>query len=152
MYYTGCDFASSTPPTPFPQLLWGRSLRMSSATKKKAVDKREAVQRRKSKLTHLQRQERYQQLKNERLQREREEYESLTPEQKRRRDLKDEKKARKSARGKQKVRWGPGGRNERPLALFSLGSPLVAALAREAFWRMACHAGVLVRLMTVLTR
>lgn len=79
---------------------------MSAATKKKAMDKREAVQKRKSKLTHLQRQERYQQLKNERLQREREEYESLTPEQKRRRDLKEEKKARKSARGKHKVRGG----------------------------------------------
>lgn len=88
---------------------------MSAATKKKAMDKREAVQKRKSKLTHLQRQERYQQLKNERLQREREEYESLTPEQKRRRDLKEEKKARKSARGKHKVseRWKLGARSER---------------------------------------
>eukprot|EP00752_Nemacystus_decipiens_P001964 g1890.t1 len=80
------------------------NLKMSAATKKKALDKREAVQKRKSKLTHLQRQERYQQLKNERLQREREEYENLTPEQKRRRDLKEEKKARKSARGKHKLK------------------------------------------------
>lgn len=90
---------------------------MSSATKKKALDKREAVQKRRSKLTHLQRQERYQQLKNERLQREREEYESLTPEQKRRRDSKDEKKARKSARGKQKVWCKLGGPSERPSSI-----------------------------------
>lgn len=39
-------------------------------------------------------------LKNERLQREREEYEGLTPEQKRRRDLRDEKKAKKVASSK----------------------------------------------------
>lgn len=97
-------------PPPSPRCV-DRSLRMSAATKKKALDKREAVQKRKLKLTHLQRQERYQQLKSERLQREREEYESLTPDQKRRRDLKEEKKARK--RGKQKVRWMLGGPNGR---------------------------------------
>lgn len=47
-------------------------------------------------------------LKNERLQREREEYEGLTPEQKRRRDLRDEKKAKKVASSKRhKVRTLP---------------------------------------------
>lgn len=101
---------------------------MSAATKKKALDKREAVQKRKSKLTHLQRQERYQQLKNERLQREREEYESLTPEQKRRRDLKEEKKARKSARGKHKVRRELGGPNERPSFIFLFYGPFALPL------------------------
>lgn len=73
---------------------------MSTGAKKKAEDRREAVVKRKSKMTHEQRQERFQQLKNERLQTEREEYESLTPEQKRRRDLRDEKKAKKSASNK----------------------------------------------------
>lgn len=73
---------------------------MSPAAKKKAKDRREAVMKRKSKMTHLQRQERFQQLKNERLQREKEEYESLTPEQKRRLDLREAKKAKKNASNK----------------------------------------------------
>ncbi|CAM9806941.1 unnamed protein product, partial [Hapterophycus canaliculatus] len=71
--------------------------KMSPGTKKKAEERREAVAKRKSKMTHAQRQERFQQLKNERLQREKEEYEGLTPEQKRRRDLRDEKRAKKSS-------------------------------------------------------
>lgn len=70
---------------------------MSPGTRNKAEERREAVAKRKSKMTHAQRQERFQQLKNERLQREREEYEGLTPEQKRRRDLRDEKRAKKSS-------------------------------------------------------
>lgn len=70
---------------------------MYPGMKKKALERREAVAKRKFKLTNAQRQERFQQLKNEKLQREREEYESLTPEQKRRRDLRDEKKAKKAA-------------------------------------------------------
>lgn len=65
--------------------------------KKKANERREAVSKRKLKVTSGQRQERSQQLRSEKLQREREEYETLTPEQKRRRDLKDEKKAKKAA-------------------------------------------------------
>ena len=76
---------------------------MSAGSKSKALSVRTLVMKRKSEMTHHQRQERYQLLKNERLQREREEYESLTPEQRRRRDLKDEKKARKGAKGKHKV-------------------------------------------------
>lgn len=71
--------------------------KMYPGMKKKALERREAVAKRKFKLTNAQRQERFQQLKNEKLQREREEYESLTPEQKRRRDLRDEKKAKKAA-------------------------------------------------------
>ncbi|CAN0566179.1 unnamed protein product [Ectocarpus sp. 12 AP-2014] len=73
---------------------------MSAGTKKKALERRAAVLKRKSAITHAQRQERFQMLKNERLQREREEYEGLTPEQKRRRDLRDEKKAKKVASSK----------------------------------------------------
>jgi len=76
---------------------------MSAGSKSRALTNRQIVMQRKSELTHQQRQERYQMLKNERLRREREEYESLTPEQRRRRDLKDEKKARKGAKGKHKV-------------------------------------------------
>ncbi|CAM9655963.1 unnamed protein product [Ectocarpus sp. 6 AP-2014] len=74
--------------------------KMSAGTKKKALERRAAVLKRKSAITHAQRQERFQMLKNERLQREREEYEGLTPEQKRRRDLRDEKKAKKVASSK----------------------------------------------------
>lgn len=74
-----------------------RSFKMNASMRKKALERREAIAKRRDKLTHAQRQERYQQLKNERLQREREEYDSLTPEQKRRRDLKDEKRAKKAA-------------------------------------------------------
>lgn len=81
---------------------------MAPGMKKKALERREAVAKRKAKLTHAQRQERFQQLKNERLQREREEYESLTPEQKRRRDLRDEKRAKKASINKKMKVWiGP---------------------------------------------
>lgn len=80
---------------------------MFPGMKKKAQERRDAVAKRKFKMTHAQRQERFQQVKNERLQREREEYESLTPEQKRRRDLRDEKKAKKAAANK-KVKVGEG--------------------------------------------
>lgn len=73
---------------------------MTPGARKKAEDRRETVVKRKSKMTHAQRQERFQQLKHERVQREKEEYESLTPEQKRRRDLRDEKKAKKNASNK----------------------------------------------------
>lgn len=77
--------------------------KMSAGSRSRALTNRQVVMQRKSEMTHHQRQERYQMLKNERLRREREEYESLTPEQRRRRDLKDEKKARKGAKGKHKV-------------------------------------------------
>lgn len=70
---------------------------MYPGMKKKALERRDAVAKRKYKMTHAQRQERFQQLKEERLQREKEEYESLPPEQKRRRDLRDEKRAKKLA-------------------------------------------------------
>lgn len=70
---------------------------MPNSMKKKANERREAVSKRKFKMTSGKRQERVQQLKSEKLQREREEYEMLTPEQKRRRDLKDEKKSKKAA-------------------------------------------------------
>lgn len=70
---------------------------MYPGMKKKSLERRDTVAKRKAKLTHAQRQQRFQQLKDERLQREREEYDSLTPEQKRRRDLKDEKRAKKVA-------------------------------------------------------
>lgn len=70
---------------------------MPNGMKKKANERREAVAKRKLKMTSGQRQERSQQLRSEKLQREREEYETLTPEQKRRRDLKDEKKSKKAA-------------------------------------------------------
>ena len=78
----------------------GTRYRMAPGMKKKALERREAVAKRKAKLTHAQRQERFQQLKNERLQREREAYENLTPEQKRRRDLRDEKRAKKASANK----------------------------------------------------
>lgn len=68
--------------------------------RKKALERRDTIAKRKFKMTHAQRQERFQQLKTERLQREREEYENLTPEQKRRRDLRDEKKAKKATSNK----------------------------------------------------
>lgn len=81
--------------------------KMYPGMKKKALERRDVVAKRKFKMTHAQRQERFQQLKNERLQREREEYDSLTPEQKRRRDLRDEKRAKKaSSNRKLKVRTG----------------------------------------------
>ncbi|CAM9393831.1 unnamed protein product [Scytosiphon promiscuus] len=71
--------------------------KMSPGARKKARERREAVAKRKSKMTHAQRQEHFRQLKDERLRREREEYEGLTPDQKRRRDLRDEKRAKKSS-------------------------------------------------------
>ena len=70
---------------------------MPTNMKKKAHERREAASKRKVEMTSGQRQERLQQLKSEKLQREREEYETLTPEQKRGRDLKDEKKSKKAA-------------------------------------------------------
>lgn len=73
---------------------------MYPGMRKKALERRDTIAKRKFKMTHAQRQERFQQLKNERLQREREEYDNLTPEQKRRRDLRDEKKAKKATSSK----------------------------------------------------
>lgn len=74
---------------------------MYPGMRKKALERRDNVAKRKSKMTHMQQQEeRFQQLKNERLQREREEYEHLTPDQKRRRDVKDEKRAKKTSLNK----------------------------------------------------
>lgn len=101
--------------------------KMSAGSKSRALTNRQVVMQRKSEMTHHQRQERYQMLKNERLRREREEYESLTPEQRRRRDLKDEKKARKG-KGKHKVGMfdgAAGGQSVGPLSssFFLFGPP-----------------------------
>lgn len=90
------DFLCSIPVSQRATITIAR-FKMYPGMKKKALERRDAVAKRKFKMTHAQRQERFQQLKNERLQREREEYESLTVEQKRRRDLRDEKRAKKAA-------------------------------------------------------